>query len=134
VLEAVMFGVGRRTPGNLPTAVMRMSVGPLGQWESPTVGHRQHHSDTVGTQLKMVQQIVVFNMWFVTLFSLFSTKNQSSLIPSVYLLFKIISDNKHVQSNNLAIELTFLTRIYLVFNKISKINFSCFYVFVTSQQ
>lgn len=59
-------GEGRRTRGDLPTAVMRMPIGPLGQWESPTVEHRQHHSDTVGTQLKMVQQKVMFNLWFVS--------------------------------------------------------------------
>lgn len=69
-----MLGVGRRTPGNLPTAVMRMSIGPLGQWESPTVEHGQHHTDTVGMQLKMVQQIVVLNLWFVIVFTFFSTK------------------------------------------------------------
>jgi hypothetical protein len=45
---------------------MRMSVGPLGQWENPTVEHGQHHSDTVGTQLKMVQQKFIYNLWFVS--------------------------------------------------------------------
>lgn len=45
---------------------MRMPIGPLGQWESPTVEHGQHHSDTVGTQLKMVQQKFMFNLWFVS--------------------------------------------------------------------
>lgn len=59
-------GEGRRTRGDLPTAVMRMSIGPLGQWESPTVEHGQHHSDTVRTQLKMVQQEFMFNLWFVS--------------------------------------------------------------------
>lgn len=59
-------GEGRRTRGDLPTAVMRMSIRPLGQWESPTVEHEQHHSDTVGTQLKMVQQKFIFNLWFMS--------------------------------------------------------------------
>jgi len=59
-------GEGRRTRGDLPTAVMRMPIGPLGQWESPTVEHGQHHSDIVGTQLKMVQRKFMFKLWFVS--------------------------------------------------------------------
>jgi hypothetical protein len=50
------------------------------------------------------------------------------------LLFDIINDKKLVQSNNPIVELAFLINIYLVFNKISKRNFSSFYVFVACQQ
>jgi hypothetical protein len=96
VLEAVVFGVGRRTPGNLPTAVMRMSVGPLGQWESPTIGHGQHHTDTVGMQLKMVQQIVVINLSFAVVGFFFRLKNQTSHLVAVVCVFSVFV-TKHYQ-------------------------------------
>lgn len=94
-----MFGVGRRGAGDprqSSNIAMRMSAGPLGQWERPSIQHGHLHADTVSVQFKMVQCAVTVCLWVVTCFIFFKPfryENELlySLLLSTYLLFSSIS-------------------------------------------